>query len=168
MLPRDLDHLQRRGEARPAAIWVPGVMQLVIVLHGPARRGVAGRQKTAHAALCEQVDPPVPWRRDVHERGDPGQQQLAIAEFGTVGAGIDIVPATIELDQNIVFGTDPVGNAHLGGSAVGFGWRAGVMYKPASAPRLAFGAMWRSNVTENFDGNANFTAAPEYGRKPSR
>ena len=80
----------------------------------------------------------------------------------SVGAGLDIVPATIELEQNIVFGSDPVGNAHLGGSAVGFGWRAGVMYKPSSAPNLAFGAMWRSNVTENFDGTANFKAAPEY------
>jgi len=65
-------------------------MQFVVVLHGPAGRGITRREEAAHAALGEQLDPAVPRRRDVHERGHPGQQQLAIGELGAVGAGIDI------------------------------------------------------------------------------
>ena len=83
----------------------------------------------------------------------------------TVGGGLDIVPATIELKQTLAFGSDcspSTCNAHLAASAVGFGGRIGAMYRPASAPRLSFGVMWRSNVQENFDGTGNFNAPPEY------
>lgn len=83
----------------------------------------------------------------------------------TVGGGIDIVPATIELKQTIAFGTDctpSTCNAHLGATAVGVGGRIGAMYRPQSLPRLSIGAMWRSNVQEDFEGTGNFNALPEY------
>jgi long-chain fatty acid transport protein len=74
----------------------------------------------------------------------------------SVGAGIDLVPATLELKQQIPFGTDPPGNAHLGANAVGIGGRIGVMYKPNSMRQLSLGAMWRSDVKEDFSGTGNF------------
>jgi long-chain fatty acid transport protein len=78
----------------------------------------------------------------------------------SVGAGLDLVPATLELRQAILFGTDPPGQAHLGGTAFGIGGRLGVMYKPASMPQLSLGAMWRSPVKEDVSGNASFTVDP--------
>jgi long-chain fatty acid transport protein len=87
----------------------------------------------------------------------------------TVGAGIDLVPASIELQQQIFVGADGTGCggtnpscAHVGATAFGVGARFGVMYRPASAPRVSIGAMWRSNVAENFTGNVNFDAPAEY------
>ncbi len=87
----------------------------------------------------------------------------------TVGAGIDIVPATIELKQQIYVGTDGTGCggtnpscATLGANATGVGGRIGVMYRPPSVPQLSRGALWRSDVNENFKGTANFDAPPEY------
>ncbi len=87
----------------------------------------------------------------------------------SVGAGVDFVPATIELKQQVFVGQDGTGCggtnpscAHLGATAFGVGARLGVMYRPMSAPRVSLGAMWRSDVNENFDGNVNFDAPAEY------
>ena len=79
----------------------------------------------------------------------------------SVGAGIDIVPASIDLKQAIYFGTDR-GTAHLGGKAYGIGARVGAMYRPAAEPRLSLGVMWRSDVTEDFSGDGNFDAPAPY------
>jgi long-chain fatty acid transport protein len=79
----------------------------------------------------------------------------------TVGAGIDIVPATVELKQDIFFGTDR-GTADLGATATGIGGRVGVMYRPAALQALSVGVMWRSNVKENFSGTGNFDAPAPY------
>jgi len=84
----------------------------------------------------------------------------------TVGAGIDIVPATVELKQDVFFGTDR-GSAHLGGTATGVGARVGAMYRPAALPALSVGVMWRSNVKESFTGTGDFNApAPYRGELP--
>lgn len=79
----------------------------------------------------------------------------------TVGGGIDIVPATVELQQDIFFGSDR-GSAHLAATAVGIGGRLGVMYRPNSLRQLSLGAMWRSDVTESFSGNGHFDAPAQY------
>lgn len=79
----------------------------------------------------------------------------------TIGGGLDVVPATIELRQQVFFGTDR-GSAHLGGDAIGIGGRIGAMYTPPAAPWLSIGAMWRSQVTEDFDGTADFDAPSPY------
>ena len=87
----------------------------------------------------------------------------------TVGAGIDLVPATLDLKQQVFVGTDGTGCggtnpscAHLGATAFGVGARIGAMYRPASAPRVSIGVMWRSDVNEDFSGNVNFDAPAEY------
>ncbi|MBA3397062.1 MAG: outer membrane protein transport protein [Deltaproteobacteria bacterium] len=79
----------------------------------------------------------------------------------SVGAGIDIVPATIELEQTISFG-DVQGNAHLGGDAVGFGARVGVMYHPEAVEGLKLGVTYRSPVKLEFEGKGDFDIAPEF------
>jgi long-chain fatty acid transport protein len=75
----------------------------------------------------------------------------------SVGAGLDLVPATVELKQYIPFG-DQMGTAELGGTAFGIGGRIGVMYRPASEQRLSLGVMWRSDVKEDFSGSGDFDA----------
>ena len=79
----------------------------------------------------------------------------------TIGGGLDIVPATVELTQYIFFG-DTQGQAHLGAKATGFGGRIGAMYAPPSLKQLSVGVMWRSNVTEDFTGTGNFDIAAPY------
>ncbi len=79
----------------------------------------------------------------------------------TVGGGLDLVPATVELTQDIFFGSE-TGSAHLGANAFGVGGRLGVMYRPSMAPRLSLGVMWRSKITEDFSGTGNFNAPAEF------
>jgi len=73
----------------------------------------------------------------------------------TLGAGVDIVPATVELRQTILFG-DATGTAHLGGDALGVGARFGAMYRPHALDQLHLGVMYRSPVKLNFGGKADF------------
>jgi long-chain fatty acid transport protein len=79
----------------------------------------------------------------------------------TVGAGLDLVPATVELRQYIFFG-ETRGEARLGGDAFGIGGRIGAMFRPPSVPQLSVGAMWRSQVNEDFSGKGDFDIAAPY------
>lgn len=79
----------------------------------------------------------------------------------SVGGGIDLVPATVQLERAILFG-DTQGTAVLGGDAFGVGGRVGVMYHPAAIRQLKLGAMWRSQVKLDFDGNGDFDIAQPY------
>jgi long-chain fatty acid transport protein len=74
----------------------------------------------------------------------------------TFGAGLDIVPATVELEQDIFFGNAVSGTAHLGGDALGFGFRAGVQYRPRMVRGLSVGAAYRSEVKLDFKGDGDF------------
>jgi long-chain fatty acid transport protein len=90
----------------------------------------------------------------------------------SVGAGIDVVPASVELLQAEYFGADHTctndasavncGEAHLAGTATGVGGRFGVMYKPRFVPGLSLGVMYNTQVTLDFSGNAAFTAPPPF------
>ncbi|HEY5933644.1 MAG TPA: outer membrane protein transport protein [Kofleriaceae bacterium] len=79
----------------------------------------------------------------------------------TIGGGIDLVPATVELESAVVFG-ETRGTAHLGGDAFGVGGRIGVMYTPEAAPQLHIGAMYRHSVKLDFTGNGDFDIADPY------
>jgi long-chain fatty acid transport protein len=79
----------------------------------------------------------------------------------TIGAGVDLVPATFEITKNINFGSDH-GTADLGATAFGAGARIGVMYRVEALPQLSFGAMWRSSVKLDFSGTGNFDAPAPY------
>jgi long-chain fatty acid transport protein len=78
-----------------------------------------------------------------------------------VGAGIDLVPASVRLSRDVLFGTD-TGTVTLGGDAFGAGARVGISYRPEAAPALAFGLVYRSPVVLDFSGDADFDAPPEY------
>ncbi|MBI5509236.1 MAG: outer membrane protein transport protein [Deltaproteobacteria bacterium] len=79
----------------------------------------------------------------------------------SAAAGIDVVPASVELERDIFFGYVR-GTAHMGGSALGVGGRLGLLYKPAALQDLAVGLSWRTPVTLDFEGKADFDVAPEF------
>src|SRR6266404_4493922 len=78
-----VDERQRRLKTLAPALLVPGELQIEIIGEAPARRRVAGGEKAAHAAPGEEIEPAVPGGRDVDERSDATQQQLAIGELRT-------------------------------------------------------------------------------------
>jgi len=77
------------------------------------------------------------------------------------GAGLDLVPATVLLERDVVFG-DTEGTAKLGGDAFGIGGRAGVMYAPPSLKQLSVGLMYRTQVKLDFEGTGDFDIAQPY------
>ncbi|MBA3391860.1 MAG: outer membrane protein transport protein [Myxococcota bacterium] len=79
----------------------------------------------------------------------------------SVGAGFDIVPATIELENSVGFG-EVQGTAHLGGDAVGFGGRVGAMYHSPDVRGLKVGVMYRSPVKLDFEGKGDFDIEDPY------
>jgi long-chain fatty acid transport protein len=79
----------------------------------------------------------------------------------SIGAGLDLVPATVQLEQNLYFGSE-TGHAVLGGSAFGIGGRVGVMYRPEAEKRLSFGLTYKSQVNLDFDGKGDFDMAEPY------
>ena len=76
----------------------------------------------------------------------------------SIGGGVDIVPATVQLERAVLFG-DTEGTAVLGGEATGVGGRAGVMYRNGG---LHLGVMWRSQVKLDFEGKGDFDIADPY------
>ncbi|CAN5887384.1 OmpP1/FadL family transporter [soil metagenome] len=79
----------------------------------------------------------------------------------SIGAGVDLVPSTVQLEQNLYFGSEQ-GHATLGGSAFGIGARFGVMYKPEAMKQLSLGLMYRSQVNLDFTGTGDFDMAAPY------
>lgn len=77
------------------------------------------------------------------------------------GAGLDLVPASVRLIRDVPFG-DEVGSAALSGSAFGVGARAGLLYRPQRRPDWAFGLTYKSPVSLEFEGEANFAAPDIY------
>jgi len=76
-----------------------------------------------------------------------------------IGAGLDLVPASVRLERDILFGSE-VANVALSGTAFGVGARGGIVYRPEGLEFLAFGVTYRSPVKLNVDGEVNFTASP--------
>lgn len=79
----------------------------------------------------------------------------------SIGAGVDLVPSTVQLEQNIYFGNEQ-GSAVLGGDAFGIGGRVGIMYRPEAEKRLSFGLVWKSQVNLDFTGKGDFDMAAPY------
>lgn len=84
----------------------------------------------------------------------------------TLGAGLDIIPASIQLKRQLAFG-DTTGTVDLAANAVGIGFRAGVQYHPPAVKGLKLGAMYRSQAKIAFEGEADFDIAdPFRGQLP--
>jgi long-chain fatty acid transport protein len=79
----------------------------------------------------------------------------------TIGAGLDIVPSSVSLKRGLVFG-DAQGSVDLAADTVGVGWRAGIMYHPPAVKGLKLGLMYRSQVSLDFKGQADFDIADPY------
>src|SRR5262249_15703402 len=76
-----------------------------------------------------------------------------------LGAGLDVVIASLDLYQGINFGGGE-GTAHAGLTAAGVGGNAGLLWH-AYRPYLRFGFPYRSRVDLHFGGQASITAPPE-------
>jgi len=79
----------------------------------------------------------------------------------SLGAGLDIVPASVRLQRALVFG-DTRGTVDLAANAVGIGFRAGVMYHPPAVKRLKLGVSYRHKVKLGFEGEADIDIADPY------
>ena len=84
---------------------------------------------------------------------------LAVAwrplEWLSIAAGLDTVIATVELQKGLDF-VEQRGTLHAAGTAFGFGGNAGLLVRILEG-RLSFGASYRSAVSLDFAGNADFT-----------
>jgi len=75
-----------------------------------------------------------------------------------VGAGVQIVRATVTLNRNLNF-VDSIGKVDLGGATWGVGGNIGVQVE--ILPKiLSFGASWRSAVGLKIKGRAHFSGVP--------
>ena len=79
----------------------------------------------------------------------------------SVAVGADLVPASVRLTRDVLFGAD-VATVALSGSAFGLGGRAGIAYRPSALPMLSFGLSYHSPVQLEFRGDADFDAPPAY------
>ncbi len=79
----------------------------------------------------------------------------------SIGAGLDLVPARIDLERQIPLG-EVIGVADLGAWAFGVGGRVGIMYHPPAVPGLKLGVMYRSPVELDFEGEADFDIAQPF------
>lgn len=79
----------------------------------------------------------------------------------SLGGGLDIVPASVELKRALQFG-DTRGSVDLAANTVGIGFRVGVMYHPPAVKGLKLGAMYRHKVNLDFEGEADFDIADPY------
>ncbi len=79
----------------------------------------------------------------------------------SVGGGFDLVPASVRIERDILFGAD-AGSVALSGGAFGIGGRIGVSYRPPSLPQLGFGVSYRSPVALGFSGDVDFDAPLAY------
>lgn len=79
----------------------------------------------------------------------------------SIGAGLDLVPSTVELKRAVIFG-DTRGTAVLGGSGFGIGGRAGVQYRPPSLKQLQIGVSYRSQVNIDYEGQGDFDIDPAF------
>jgi long-chain fatty acid transport protein len=80
------------------------------------------------------------------------------ADRVSVGAGVQIVRATVTLNRNLNF-VDSIGKVDLGGAAWGVGANIGVQVQ--ILPKiLSFGASWRSAVGLRIKGRAHFSSVP--------
>lgn len=72
----------------------------------------------------------------------------------SIAAGVQFVPASVELENTTILRDDKEVNAHIGGNGIGYGGTAAVFYQPIKA--LTFGVNYRSAVKVDFDGRAHF------------
>ncbi|HKO90430.1 MAG TPA: outer membrane protein transport protein, partial [Polyangiaceae bacterium] len=78
-----------------------------------------------------------------------------------LGVGLDLVPSSVRLSRDILFGTD-VAAVALSGEAFSVGGRVGLIYRPPALHGWSFGLTYRSPVRLNLEGQADFDAPPVY------
>jgi long-chain fatty acid transport protein len=77
----------------------------------------------------------------------------------SIGVGLDVVPASLELFRGLNFGGGE-GNVHVGASAVGIGGNFGLLLELVPH-RLNFGFSYRSRVDLDYTGHGSISAPAE-------
>jgi long-chain fatty acid transport protein len=77
----------------------------------------------------------------------------------SIGVGLDVVPASLELFRALNFGGGE-GNVHVGADAVGIGGNFGLLLELVPR-RLNFGFSYRSRMDLDFTGHGSISAPPE-------
>jgi long-chain fatty acid transport protein len=77
-----------------------------------------------------------------------------------IGGGVQVVPATVDLERDIALPGGVYGTSQLGATSIGIGGNVGIQIE--AVPRiLSFGAHYRSAVAIDFDGDAHFGNIPQ-------
>jgi long-chain fatty acid transport protein len=84
----------------------------------------------------------------------------------SIAVGADYRFSKVQLERNLPFRLSPtvvvpVAHVKLNSDLLsngGWGWNAGIMYKPVEA--ISIGAAYRSSIKINYDGEATFTSRP--------
>jgi long-chain fatty acid transport protein len=111
----------------------------------------------------------VSWPNDFAGRFVVQQSQLETFYFNPelayrfgivkVGAGVQVVRGTVDLKRALNFLSAGEGSTELGGATWGVGGNAGIQAEVLPG-MLTLAAAYRSRVTLNFDGNAQFNNVP--------
>ena len=78
-----------------------------------------------------------------------------------VAAGLDVTHAIVSLQQMAYNSGAELGSLGVDGTSTDVGYNLGLKWKPR--PDLSFGVAYRSEITLNIDGNANFLATTPTG-----
>ncbi len=78
-----------------------------------------------------------------------------------VALGLDVTHAIVSMQTAPNSGGYELGLMGLDGTATDVGWNGGLLWKPL--PNASFGAAYRSEITLNISGNANFLATTPAG-----
>ncbi len=79
----------------------------------------------------------------------------------TIGGGVDFIPATVQIERDLIFGNE-IGTVELAGNGFGAGTRIGAQYRPPFLEGLSLGASWRSEARIRFDGGSDFDIAEPF------
>ena len=77
----------------------------------------------------------------------------------SLGGGVDLVPSSVTLKRDILFGDD-VGTTDVGASAFGVGGRVGLQYRPIKS--VSIGVAFRSAIKLDFEGDGDLDMAAPY------
>ena len=72
----------------------------------------------------------------------------------SVAAGVQVILASVELENTTIVREDREVNAHIGGNGVGFGGTGALLFRPTD--NLTFGLNYRSAVKVDIEGRAHF------------
>ena len=152
----------------PAGTELNGVVSVITPVHSFATWGISD-DWTVGLGIYTPYGLKIEWAPDWEGREIVKKADLRIYNINPtaawrhgpfrIGAGVQIVRATVELTKDINLLDNGYVGVDLGAGAWGVGGNVGIQYE-AIEKVLTLGATYRSQVNLNFDGNAHFSNVP--------